>query len=47
MKCYKSELREFPHPRSLESLEINAKRWGTVAGCAYAEAFECIRKILI
>lgn len=46
MKCYKSELREFPHPRSLESLEINAKRWGTVIGCAYAEAFECIRKII-
>lgn len=47
MKCYKSELREFPHPRSLESLEVNAKRWGTVAGCAYAEAFECLRKIVI
>lgn len=46
MKCYKSELREFPHPRSLESLEINAKKWGTVTGCPYAEAFECIRKIV-
>lgn len=47
MKCYKSELREYPHPRSLEGLEAAAKRWGTVIGCSYAEAFELIRKIVI
>ena len=47
MKCYKSELREYPHPRSLEGLEIAAKRWGMVAGCNYAEGFELIRKIVL
>jgi LmbE family N-acetylglucosaminyl deacetylase len=46
MKCYKSELRKFPHPRSLEALETAAKRWGTVVGCSYAEAFELIRKVV-
>jgi LmbE family N-acetylglucosaminyl deacetylase len=47
MQCYKSELREYPHPRSLESLTTSAKRWGTVAGCNFAEAFELIRKIVL
>lgn len=47
MRCYQSELREYPHPRSIEGLEINAKRWGTVVGCTYAEAFECIRKVVL
>lgn len=46
MKCYKSELREYPHPRSLEGLKTAAKKWGTVVGCNYAEAFELIRKIV-
>lgn len=46
MKCYKSELRQYPHPRSTENLETAAKRWGSVVGCSYAEAFECIRKIV-
>lgn len=47
MKCYKSELREYPHPRSLEGLRIASKRWGMVVGCNYAEAFELIRKIVL
>jgi hypothetical protein len=47
MKCYASELREYPHPRSIEALEINAKRWGTVIGCSSAEAFELIRKVVL
>lgn len=46
MKCYKSEIREYPHPRSLEALEINAKRWGTVLGCKLVEAFELVRKLV-
>lgn len=47
MKCYKSELREYPHPRSLEGLKIAAKKWGMTIGCNYAEAFELIRKIVL
>ena len=43
--CYESEGRAFPHPRSAEALAAIAKRWGSVAGCASAEAFELIRSI--
>jgi LmbE family N-acetylglucosaminyl deacetylase len=45
MKCYKTELRDYPHPRSLRALEIIAQRWGTVVGRKYVEAFELIRKV--
>jgi LmbE family N-acetylglucosaminyl deacetylase len=45
MEMYRSEAREFPHPRSPEALHVRAKNWGTVAGCAAAEAFELIRSI--
>lgn len=46
MECYKSEIRDYPHPRSIEALEIIAARWGTVVGKKYAEAFELIRKVV-
>lgn len=46
MEYYKSEIREYPHPRSLKALEIIAARWGTVVGKNYAEAFELIRKVV-
>ena len=45
MECYKTELREYPHPRSLKSLEIIASRWGTVISKKYVEAFELIRSV--
>lgn len=45
MNCYKTELGEYPHPRSLKALEIIAAKWGTVVGRKYAEAFELIRKV--
>ena len=45
MECYASEARKFPHPRSPEALRAIATRWGTVAGCAAAEAFELVRAI--
>lgn len=45
MECYKSEIRAYPHPRSIEALKIIAARWGTVVGKKYVEAFEMIRKI--
>ncbi|GLC31966.1 PIG-L deacetylase family protein [Clostridium omnivorum] len=46
MKCYNSELRKYPHPRSTEGIETSARRWGTVVGCNFAEAFELIRKVV-
>lgn len=45
MSCYISELKEYPHPRSLKALEIIAQRWGTVVGKEYVEAFELIRSV--
>lgn len=45
MKCYESEIREFPHPRSLEVLKAIAVKWGATAGIKYAEAFEQVIKI--
>lgn len=44
-KEYRSELRDFPHPRSPEAVEIIAKRRGIEAGLKAAEAFEVIRLI--
>ena len=40
---YKSELKEYPHPRSLEAVELTAKNWGIKVGLNYAEAFKCVR----
>jgi LmbE family N-acetylglucosaminyl deacetylase len=45
MRQYESEARKFPHPRSPEALTAIAQRWGSVAGCKVAEAFEAVRLI--
>lgn len=45
MKAYKEELRTPPHPRSLETIKLNAAVWGSKVGLKFAEAFELIRKI--
>jgi len=44
-KYYKTELRNFPHPRSEEVIKIIAKRWGSIARLNYAEVFEVVRII--
>lgn len=44
MKCYKSQLRVFPHPRSLDAIEALAKLRGSTIGSQYAEAFACVRE---
>ena len=45
IQTYKTELKKFPHPRSVNSLDIIAKRWGTVSGFEASEAFELIREL--
>jgi len=45
MKEYKGELREYPHPRSVEGIKIKAMQRGMEVGLKYAEAFELIRWI--
>lgn len=42
---YKTELREYPHPRSLEGVKLIAKNWGMKVGLEYSEAFKCVRMI--
>lgn len=45
MSFYKSELKKYPHPRSLKAIKIIAQRWGTVVGKNFVEAFELIRHL--
>jgi len=45
MRYYKTELREFPHPRSLEGLELLARERGLGVGVEAAECFQLIREI--
>lgn len=44
MKCYVSELCQFPHPRSLEGMDTISKTRGMAAGMERAEAFMLVRK---
>lgn len=46
MREYKSEIRPYPHPRSIKSLKIIALRHGINVGKKEVEAFEQIRKIV-
>lgn len=43
MSSYQSELRKFPHPRSLEAIEALAQKRGSEAGMERAEAFMTVR----
>lgn len=45
MQEYSSELCEFPHPRSIEGIELNAKYHGMRVGKKYVEAFKSVRII--
>lgn len=45
MRLYESEIRPFPHPRSLEALRAIACRWGSMVGLEAAEAFQLVRAI--
>jgi len=46
LEIYKSEVKDFPHPRSLEMIEVLAKKRGSESGLKYAEAFMLIREII-
>lgn len=45
MEIYKTELREWPHPRSLKAIEFQAKNRGAQSGFEAAEAFITLRRI--
>ena len=45
MQAYHSELCEYPHPRSLEGIRLNAEYQGMRVGKKYVEAFETLRRV--
>ena len=45
MAEYKSELREYPHPRSLQHIKELAKVNGIKVGLEYSENFSLVRKV--
>jgi LmbE family N-acetylglucosaminyl deacetylase len=46
MACYESELRNYPHPRSLEALKNKAKAWGNQVCLDAAEPFMTVRRVI-
>jgi len=45
LKEYKTEMKRWPHPRSLRGIKILANLRGAQIGCEYAEAFYLARQI--
>ncbi|MCI0408701.1 MAG: PIG-L family deacetylase [Acidobacteria bacterium] len=43
---YSSEVPPYPHPRSLEAIENQAKYWGSGVGYLYAEPFMLVRNLI-
>lgn len=46
MRCFTSQVRAFPHPRSIEAIESLARLRGSTVGARYAEAFALVRGLL-
>lgn len=46
IKTYQSEIRNFPHPRSIEAITITARKWGTKVGLNMVEAFVAIKEVI-
>ena len=42
MNWYTTEIRDYPHPRSIVALDAIAKTWGSTAGMFAAEAFHVV-----
>jgi len=45
MKQYKSELCQYPHPRSIEGIKLNAEYHGMRVGKQYVESFKTLRSV--
>jgi LmbE family N-acetylglucosaminyl deacetylase len=45
MRCFKSQLKEFPHPRSIKTITALAQYRGSTVGVEFAESFMSIRSI--
>lgn len=47
MSIFSTQVYNFPHPRSLEAIKSLAKLRGSTVGVKAAEAFNCIRRIVL
>lgn len=47
LECYRSELRPYPHPRSVKAVKSLAMKRGSEIGVEFAESFEAIRLLRI
>jgi LmbE family N-acetylglucosaminyl deacetylase len=45
LACYTTEMREYPHPRSIQAIRNNAMYFGNVINKRYAEPFRLVRGI--
>lgn len=45
LSVYETELREPPHPRTVNTVKKNAEVWGSKAGVPAAEPFELLREV--
>ena len=45
LQAYSGEVRPYPHPRSIQGIEILAKRRGLEVGLRFAESFRLVRQI--
>lgn len=45
LSVYETELREPPHPRTVDTVRKNAEVWGSKAGVSAAEPFELLREV--
>jgi len=46
IRCYRTELREYPHPRSVKGLRLLAEERGLNVGLQAAECFQLVRELL-
>ena len=46
LNCYTTEMREYPHSRSLESIRIFSQYWGNRVGIKWCEPLILVRKIM-
>jgi LmbE family N-acetylglucosaminyl deacetylase len=45
LSVYETELREPPHPRTIDTVRKNTEIWGSKAGVSAAEPFELLREV--
>ena len=47
MRCYESQIKKYPNPRSAEGIKALAMYRGSTVGVEYAESFMTVRNIIL